>query len=273
MGDTPRYGRAQGQDGSFETQDPDYVGWLGQVAHPDSPAGGGGPGGFLRSPSPMTDTHVPASDKTPGPVQFVPADTEIPLPPNAPPATSARSLGKQKEESSEFKDVSIEAKVLADGKSKGGVETSFTRPASTSPSYTTDGDGNIDKFKGKFKWKGTIEIQTVYGPGMDATMVSCYGRGTTDDDVRNRDITLGFHEHQHQVDYVNYLSNHTLPKTPEMRIGMPPDEYNDETERFKTELAEFFDAMEADSIANTDEVGYHKSEWESTKECFLHELP
>jgi len=273
MSNAPKNCGVQGQGGTVKTQDPDYVGWLGQVAHPDSPAGGGGPGGFLRSSSPITETPFPASDKTPGPVQFIPADSDTPLPPNAPPATNPRSLGKQKEESSEFKDVLIEAKVIADGKATAGVETSFSRPASKSPGYSTDKEGKIDGFKGKFKWKGTIEIQTVYGPGMEATMVSCYGRGTTDDDVRNRDITLGFHEHQHQVDFVNYLSNNSLPETPEMKIGMTPEEYDAETERFKEELANYFDAMKADSVTNTDEVGHHKSTWESTQECYVHLLP
>jgi len=273
MGKTSKNSRTQGQGGTVITQDPDYVGWLGQVAHPDSPAGGGGPGGFLRGPSQLSDKPFPASDKVPGPMQFVPADSDTPSPPNAPPATNPRSLGKQKEESSDFKDVLIEAKVIADGKANSGVETSFTRPSSSSPGYTTDDDGKIDAFKGKFKWKGTIEIQTVYGPGMKATMVSCYGRGTTDDDVNNRDITLGFHEHQHQVDFVNYLNNNSLPDTPEMKIGMTPEEYKAETERFKTELASYFDTMASESVANTDEVGHHKSTWESTQECYVHLLP
>jgi hypothetical protein len=273
MGNTPKNCRTQGQGGTSKTQDPDYVGWLGQVAHPDSPAGGGGPGGFQRSPSPMAETPFPASDKPPGPVQFIPADSDIPSPPNPPPATNPRSLGTLKEESSDFKDVLIKAKVVADGKAEAGVETSFTRPSSSSPAYTTDDDGKIDKFTGKFKWKGTIEIQTVYGSGMDATIVSCYGRGTTEDDVRNRDITLGFHEHQHQVDYVNYLSNNSLPETPDMKIGMTPEEYKAETDRFKEELANYFDTMESESLANTDEVGHHKSTWESTRECYLHLLP
>lgn len=263
-----------GVPGSSENQDPEFVGWLGQVAHPDSPAGGGGPGGFTRSPSPLTERHVPTSDKIPGPVQFVPADTETPKPPNPPPATQVQSLGKLKEESSDLKDVLIDAKVVADGTSKGGTQTDFTLPAMKAPAYDSDAEtGMITKFKGKFTWKGTIEIKTVYGSGMSATDLSCYGRGTTDDDIRNRDITLGFHEHQHQVDFINYLKTHPLPETPEMKIGMTEDEYTTATDTFKAELATYHDAMKADSGAKTDEVGHHKSTWESTQECYLHLLP
>jgi hypothetical protein len=200
--------------------------------------------------------------------------TDAPTPANSPPATNPRSLGSKAQANDDLMDVSIDAEVLADGASSGGVQTTISKPTSTSPGFVTNASsGRITAFKGKFVWKGTIEIQTVYGPDADASVVSCYGRGTTDGDVRNRDITLGFHEHKHQQDYVNYLSNNDLPDVPAMRIGMTPAEYQAETSRFSNELDAYFDAMEADTVANTDEVGHHKSTWESTNNCYVHLLP
>jgi len=264
---------ADGQIGDSEQQDPNYIGWMGQVAHPDSPAGGGGPGGFSRSWSEESEGISLPLGKTSGALQIVPMETETPKPPNPPPATKPRSLGMLVVESTEFLDVSIEAKLVADGKSASGINTSVGKPASSSPGYETDADGKISKFLGKFKWRGVIDIQTVYGPESTASDVSCYGRGTKKDDVQNRDITLGFHEHQHQLDYINYLQNHSLPALPAMRIGMTPTEYTDETTRFKDELDQYWKDMEADTIANTDEVGHKKSTWESTGTCYLHLMP
>lgn len=83
----------------------------------------------------------------------------------------------------------------------------------------------VEHFDTKFVWKMTIAIQTVYVDPKDASRVSCYGRGTTDADVRNRNVTLGFHESCHRADFVTYLTTHPLPALPKLQVGMPWDEF------------------------------------------------
>jgi hypothetical protein len=50
-------------------------------------------------------------------------------------------------------------------------------------------------------------------------------------------------------------------------------EYNTAISTFRKELHAYFKAMEAESVANTDEVGYRKSTWVRTRTCFRHTLP
>jgi len=201
---------------------------------------------------------------------------QVPLaaqPANSPPATNPRSLGSQKSVQTTHADVSIDARIIADGTDPNiqGASTSFSAlPPYTSPGFQTDASGNITSFTGKFVWRGTITIQTVYGPNANARNVSCYGRGTTSGDVRNRDITLGFHENCHQIDFESYLSNHPLPAPPTMRIGMPSSQYEQERERFRLELEAYGPAMEQYSHAQTDEVGHTKATFLQTGNCFAH---
>lgn len=262
--------KAEGKIGNSVQQDPNFVGWLDQEAHPGSPAGGGGPGGFTQGHTDVTDDATMPAGTTPGPLQFVPMNTDEQEPEKPPPPTVPESLGSKAAAANDFMDVSIDAKILADGKAKSGVHTGFTQPGPKAPGFSTDDDGLIKEFKAKFVWKGTIAIQTVYGSDTKAEQVSCYGRGTTKDDVRTGNISLGFHEHQHQLDFKNFLSNNSLPELPAMRIKMTPTEYSNETTRFKDELDEFWAAMKADTLANTDEVGYHKSTSETENDCYPH---
>jgi hypothetical protein len=100
---------------------------------------------------------------------------------------------------------------------------------------------------------GTVTIETIYAAGARPDDLSCYGRGTTDDDVRNRDITLGFHESCHRSDYVAYLGVHRLPDPPKLAIDMTVADFEKATAAFGKELKAYFKAMDAESVANTDE--------------------
>ncbi len=202
-----------------------WTGWSQLVAHPSAPLGAGGPGNFS-PPIPMNaeDGSDLPSPWRPGPLGLddaVAIPTDTPTPANAPPATNPQSLGVVKQVQNELADYKIEAEIVADG--AGGVatgaNTSFTRVASSSPSYDAV-DGKISKFKGKFTFNGKITIQTNYASDSNASTLSCYGRGTTDADVKNRDITLGFHESCHRADYQAYLNANALPDPPAMSIGM-----------------------------------------------------
>ena len=134
-------------------------------------------------------------------------------------------------------DYKIESEIAADG--AGGVttgaKTSFMRVASSSPEYAAEG-GKITKFNGKFTFKGTITIQTNYAADSTSSTLSCYGRGTTDADVKNRDITLGFHESCHRADYQDFLKKHALPDPPAMSIGMKATDYDAAVKTFAAAL-------------------------------------
>jgi hypothetical protein len=265
----PDTGFAEGKVGDSVQQDPNFTGWMDRLAHPNSPAGGGGPGEFTPGrPVAAEGAIIPAAE-TPGPQQFVPMQAEPAKPPNPPPATNPRSLGSQVKKADDLMDVDISAEILADGTSQKGTHTSIVPPRFRSPGAKADRSGKITKFKGKFVWRGVITIQTVYKPSENASMVSCYGRGTTDTDVRNRDITLGFHENSHQKDFENYLNDNALPDLPEMSIGMQVTEYQAEISRFEEELKAYFADAQTETESNTDEVGHRKS----TGTCYHHILP
>ncbi len=254
---------------------PAVIGWTGQMAHPGAPLGGGGPGSF-RQPGPVRldgDGNFPFAGNQ-WPLQAAPMQAgQSPAPPNPPPATRPRSLGSFKAVQNEFADVSIDAGIVADGSDpNGSATTDFIIPESKSPGYSESG-GKITSFDGKFTWKGTVTIQTVYGSGFGAADVACYGRGTTADDVKNRDITLGFHEHCHQVDFGNFLTGNSLPDLPKMEVGMKKSEYEAETKRFKSELDGYRRKMKSASRIATDETGHKESTWKKTGKCFLHLIP
>jgi hypothetical protein len=269
---------AAGRPGTSVRVGQEWVGWTQLVAHPDAPRGAGGPGSFA-PPAPLTadaDSDLP-SPWRPGPAGADPLDTPIaaaPKPANAPPVTSPASLGVIKEATSAFTDYKIEGEVVADG--SGGVttgaDTSFSKVASTSPSYDSDG-GKITKFNGKFTFKGTITIQTKYAADSKADSLSCYGRGTTDTDVKNRDITLGFHESCHRADYQAFLKANALPDPPAMSIGMNAADYDKAVAAFGTALNKYYADMKADSVKKTDEVGFTLSKADKTNSCYIHILP
>jgi len=272
-----REGEMRGRKGVAVRADPDSIGWIGQDrATPSAPAGGGGPGQFKPQGPEISDSpSVLQQPMQPRPLQAPPA----PPPPNPPPATNPRSLGSQKSVQSTHVDVSITASIIADGTDRtivGAVTSVSGLPRFTAPGSAFDASGNITRFTGgnrKFTWKGRITIQTKYGPHSNARDVSCYGRGTTAGDIRNRDITLGFHEHCHQVDFENFLNSHPLPDPPRMEIGMPHTEYEQELERFQQEFDAYKPAIEQDSHARTDEVGHTKTTADQTSQCHVHQVP
>ena len=57
-----------------------------------------------------------------------------------------------------------------------------------------------------------ITIQTVYGPKSKASDESGYGRGTTKEDKKAGNTSLGFHEGMHGKTTLDYLKNNPLPE-------------------------------------------------------------
>jgi len=198
-----------------------------------------------------------------------------PRPPNLPPRTNPGSLGIQKSVKTDLMDVQVDAKIVADGNGGDRPKTSFTHSHNRIrwPQYQADAHDKIVRLIGKVIWHDTITIQTVYPAGARPDQLSGYGRGTTQDDIRNGDVTLGFHESRHRNDYVAYLKAHLLPDPPKPEIGMTVTEYEKAAADFEEKLNAYYKDMDAESVAETDEVGYRKSTYESTGEPFRHVLP
>ena len=255
----------------------EWTGWKQNVCHPHASDGAGGPGHFAaRTPLNLNAESDLPSPRQPGPVGMAPlaASADKPKPPNPPPLQkTVLSLGVIKEVNNEFVDYRIEAEILADGFDGDGAITDFSQPSSKAPEYDTSPDGKIIKFKGKFTFKGTIRIQTKYASEKEAGGLSCYGRGTTKTDVKNRDITLAFHESCHRADYEGYLNANELPDPPAMSIGMRAVEYERQAAAFVKAVNQYRADMKAYSLQETDEVGFTLSESNRTGNCYVHLLP
>lgn len=104
--------------------------------------------------------------------------------------------------------------------------------------------------------------------GVKPDSFSCYGRGTTPEDVRAGNVTLGFHESCHRNDFVAYLKAHPLPDPPKLTIGMTGSQFEEAVAAFQKAFSAYFKDMDEDSFKRTDEVGYPKSRWLRTDACF-----
>lgn len=249
-----------------------------------APAGGGGPGNF-REPFSLNE------DGSPSPSIAHPKGPENKLwvaqagatPPNTsgkaakpkPPPTTSTKITSVKSENTSTKDIDIKVQVLADGSSSSITSTSaktsfsFGTVAWNTPAYDYQDKGGkkiITRLNGKFTFKGTITIQTVYGSSAKATDMSEYGRGTTNIDKKNGHVTLGFHEHCHQQDYLKHLKNKPLP-TLNLKVGMSVDQYNKRTAQFNTDYNKYQKDMETSSYNATDEVGYKLSKCKQDGKC------
>jgi hypothetical protein len=251
--------------------DPDWLGWSGEVAHPDAPAGGGGPGSFAHTQlaPPPGLLGSPVDDAEVGRL-----DTDVVRPPNVPPATDAKRFGVIKRQSGELIDILIELEVLPDSPTGGprrSGKTFVEFPRFVFPGGRGEG-GKVVEFKGKFQWKGAVTLQTRYGAGATATVLACYGRGTTEDDVRARDVTLGFHESCHRRDYIDFLKANPLPEAPVLKVGMTEAELAEAKRQLTRKMASYSKALDDFSVARTDEVGQRRQSDVAKLGCFRHRL-
>ncbi len=245
------------------------LGWTGAVAHPDAPAGSGGPGYFNTGEGAFNGAENGA-DADASKLDSTPKE------PNPPPATVARTIPEGAlSVQTDFVDVEIETKVLAD-KANGvdqGALTVFETPKVENGFYLSDENDIVTKAKNKLKWRGTIEIQVRYAKGVTADGLACYGRGTTKTDIANGDITLGFHESCHIEHMVAYLKAHPLPKPPELKAGMTLDDCKTKGQAYIDTVEEYANKVRADTEKVVDQVGHTLSSVESSGECYEHELP
>lgn len=190
-----------------------------------------------------------------------------------PPKTAPRKITIKKTKTPKII-VDIQAEVLADAKSakvKGG-ETTCTSVGKLAggklysiPGYSWIQKGGlkfINKLNGPAEIKCTIRIQTLYNPKANPEDVSAYGRGTTPEDEKSGNVSLGFHEYCHRNDYIKYLQTTGLPDFGG-KAGMSEQQYIRAQNSFAQAMDSYFKEMVKYSHRLTDEVGYKKSTFEA----------
>jgi hypothetical protein len=98
-----------------------------------------------------------------------------------------------------------------------------------------------------------LTIQTVYGKKVTSSSSSAYGRGAIKSDIDAGHGTLGFHEGNHGIDFMDYVKSHPFP---EIVIDTPisKKEFNALKKEWKTEFQAYVDDMNATTKAKTDDV-------------------
>jgi len=238
--------------------------------HANAPSGGGGPG-YFRSATCLDGPVDDATDSCIRPpalrndVNLADGAT-IPLAtPQAPP-TTVPSKDVVIKKTNDEQDISVSVEVVADttnsGLRTGSAKTSFN---SSGVGYSLPGydsaNNRVTKLRGKFKMQGTVTIQTAYGPNAKPGDVSGYGRGTTTEDEKSGNVTLGFHESCHRGDFLAYLKNNALPEF-SGEVGMAVGEFTAAGRKFQKDWTDYWANGETFSHNRTDEVGYKLSEYE-----------
>jgi hypothetical protein len=198
--------------------------------------------------------------------------------PNPPPVTNPSTFNVRKATTS-TEEIDIFVEVLRDGttgdstvkgktsyESEGAIsDGALGTVFSQTPAASWQQKGKVKKITqvdGPAQIKGTVKIKTVYGPRSSAKDLSAYGRGTTPDDEKAGDVTLGFQESCHRNDYIEYLKTKPLPKFTG-KVGMSPTQYDQAAAAFGAAVAKFLKDMKSYSDKRTDEVGYKRSTYKS----------
>jgi len=256
-----------------------WQGWKGTIAHPQAADGGGGPG-FFRQPHVLTgeddQNSLSMFDHPGAPHPLNESDTVKITSKKVNKAPQTKVVDKTSisglKKSTDQIEVDISYQVLADRKdAKSFAKTDFTIPEAKFSAHDPDND-----VIGKFTWKGSVTIQTIYSdPEKNREGLQCYGRGTTKTDLKNGDITIGFHESCHREDFVKFLTDsaNTRPKIPDLTKTMTKGEYNKADKDFKVQFQNYTIAMRKFSDTRTDEVGNPKSKVKTDDDCFEHILP
>lgn len=249
------------------TLDP-WVSPTGVVAHPDAPAGGGGFGVFTGAGQVGSTGNVLDAfpdPRSPAGRQIDPLDLQdkaekLDETPQKPPPLIAQD---QKQTVN-----NVTVTIKADQKNVAAVkegegDSSWQVDPGATPEIEHDGPedaSKVDKKKNKVtKLTGpapviTVTIQTRYKTASSATGKSAYGRGTTDQDKKDGNTSLGFHEACHRQDYLDFLKNHTLPKFGG-KVGQTIEQYEKAVDDYNKAVFDYQDKGDAFTEKNTDEVG------------------
>ncbi len=193
-----------------------------------------------------------------------------------PPPKTVPSRASVKKTKTPTLEVDVIAEVVTDGTTTDAGTQGLTSLTSVgtadvggsfalAPNYdfvTKNNQDLISKITSPAVVKGTVTIQTVYGPSSTAAQTSAYGRGTTPDDEKAGNTTLGFHESCHRADYLTYLRTKALP-TFSGKVGQTVAVFDKASADFLKAVQKYFDDMDVDSARKTDEVGYKKSTFDA----------
>jgi hypothetical protein len=161
----------------------------------------------------------------------------------------------------------IEVTIKADQKGVAGITgaaTSFGLDPGTTPGVETDDKKRVTKILGPSPVI-TATIQTRYGTSSSPDGKSAYGRGTTDDDKKKGNTSLGFHESCHRQDHLDYLKANPLPKFGG-KVGMTEDEWNQAVDKYNQAVEDYAKKSDQNTLALTDEVGNPtKSQYDGKK--------
>lgn len=229
--------------------------WLsaGEVAHPDAPAGGGGPGLFRQPGAVSTEggrAMLPHPDS--------PAATDLdPRRLDAAQDEKAKEAKRQPpplvtdESTQVIHGMTVILYPDAHGISGVGSADTALDESEGGASYDFDkGTGKVTVVR-EFPWK--VEIQTRYGTGTPESDAA-YGRGTTEKDKEVGNVTLGFHESCHRADLLAYLNQHSPPALPDL-VGKTKVEADTAIAAYKTACKAYFQAARKHSETVTDEDG------------------
>ncbi len=117
--------------------------------------------------------------------------------------------------------------------------------------YNWDDEEKITDFKEK---PLVVTIQTTYGPGAKKSDESGYGRGTTEEDKKAKETTLGHHEGMHGKVSLDYLEANKPPKF-SGTVGMSKEDFEKAIEDYLKALDEYSKALDAKSEHDVDCVG------------------
>ncbi|HTL58003.1 MAG TPA: RHS repeat-associated core domain-containing protein [Candidatus Limnocylindrales bacterium] len=110
---------------------------------------------------------------------------------------------------------------------------------------------------GKTTASYSLTIQSTYPPGYSASDTQAYGRGTTEQDIKNRNTTVTFHEGNHGAAFLNYIENHPLPEfNPSNRPFSKDFNAADASADFDRRVSEYNDAIGEFSKQQVDCVGH-----------------
>lgn len=102
----------------------------------------------------------------------------------------------------------------------------------------------------------SLTIQTIYSRLTDSPLPSGYGRGTTKDDISNKNISLRFHESQHGHDIIDYVSRLSIPSPASyIHAGTYKSEVEKKVDLFKKKFASYKDTLHRKNLESVDCVG------------------
>jgi hypothetical protein len=238
------------------------------VAHPNAAANGNGPGSFQNPAQLGTNGNVFGSfphPQAPGSQQLDPADLqdkaqELQTAPQKPPPLITQ------DETKTINGISVTIKtdqMNASGVTEGEGDTAMAVDPGSTPGFDHDGpadESKIDKKKNKVTKIVdpmpviTATIQTRYKSSSSPAGKSAYGRGTTEQDKKDGNTSLGFHESCHRQDHMDFVKNNALPKFGG-KVGQTIEAYESEVDKYNDAVTKYQDKSAEESEKTTDQVG------------------